>query len=100
MPDKCLEELPFGRREVHLRRGLAVVAVGTGWRRLVDHMIAEVNGPPPNLNGFHHLWLGHASSDSSNSCQELRNAERLRDIVIRAGTECVHLGGAVHPPGE
>src|SRR4029453_13708088 len=93
MPDQRLEELPLGRREMHLWPG-------TGSEGFVDHVVTQVNGPPSQLDGLDKLWLGRSPSHGANSCQEFRYAERLGDIVIGTGIKGVHLGCAVHPSGE
>ena len=93
MPDQRLEELPLGRCEMHLWRD-------TGLERFVDHVVAEVNGPSSQLDGFDELWFGRTPGHGSNSGQEFLHAERFCDVVIGTCIKGIHFGGTVHPSGK
>src|SRR4249919_1037530 len=109
MPDKRLEQLPLSRCQMHLQRRslerrtrfeLGSAGADTGWKRLVDQMIVEIDGPPSELHWLDELWLGGAPGHGSNSCEELLHAEGLGDVVVGTGIKGIHLGCAVQTSGE
>src|SRR5215211_5215638 len=101
MSYECMEELPLGWCEMHLghpcagvrpRFELGIAGADIDREGLVDHVVAEVDRPPSELDGFHRFWLCGAPCYSPNSCQELLDTERLGDVVIGTRVKCVHLG--------
>src|SRR5215207_2475296 len=109
MPDQCQEELPLGRCEVYLshrwvhalaRFELHIASHEICVERFADQVVAQVNSPTSELDGFDQLWLGHASGHSPNSCEELLHTERLGDVVVGTGIKGIHLGRAVHTSRE